>query len=189
MAQRKDQKSAKSKKQKSTHSKPHKNTSPKFEETLDDKSDLTDETETEAWAQQAQSAGEKEANTYEKEEDTFEESFQADAGSNGHGDGNGHNESTSDSREEESVRLDFPYSDMLRAYAPEAMKVADKVATDWQKEGNFMNLGIENPYANMAVSMGLQKAKEVEKKLEEKGVLSAVRMGFEVLKHQVNKRR
>lgn len=98
-------------------------------------------------------------------------------------------EPTSQENSEDNIRLAFPYSDLVRAYAPKAMDVADKVATDWKKEGSFMNLGIENPYANMAVSMGLQKAKELEKKLEEKGVLSAVRMGVEVLKNQVNKRK
>ena len=91
--------------------------------------------------------------------------------------------------EANDVKLDFPYSDLVRAYVPKAMDVADKVATDWKKDGSFMNLGIDNPYANMAVSLGLQKAKEIEKKLDEKGVLSAVRMGVEVLKQQVNKKK
>jgi hypothetical protein len=89
----------------------------------------------------------------------------------------------------EEVKVEFPYSEVVRAYAPKAMEMADKVATDWKKDGSFMNLGIENPYANMAVSMGLKKAKDVEKKLEEKGVLSMVRMGVEALKQQVNKKR
>jgi hypothetical protein len=52
-----------------------------------------------------------------------------------------------------------------------------------------MNLGIENPYANMAVSFSLQNAKKIEKKLEEKGVLPVVRMGFEVLKNKVSKQK
>ncbi len=89
---------------------------------------------------------------------------------------------------ENPVKLDFPYSELVRAYAPKAMDVADKVATDWKKDGSFMNLGIDNAYANMAVSLGLKKAKEIEKKLDEKGVLSAVRMGVEVLKQKVNKK-
>lgn len=91
--------------------------------------------------------------------------------------------------EEQEVKLDFPYAGLVRAYAPKAMDVADKVATDWKKDGSFMNLGIDNTYANMAVSMGLKKAKEIEKKLDEKGVLSVVRMGVEVIKQQVNKKK
>lgn len=97
-------------------------------------------------------------------------------------------QSSDDSSKEEStdeVKLEFPYAELVRAYAPKAMDVAEKVATDWKKDGSFMNLGIENTYANMAVSLGLQKAKELEKKLDKKGVLSAVRMGVEVLKEQV----
>jgi hypothetical protein len=90
---------------------------------------------------------------------------------------------------EEEVKVEFPYSELVRAYVPKAMDVADKVATDWKKDGSFMNLGIENPYANMAMSLGLKKAKEIEKKLDEKGVLSAVRMGVEVIKQQVNKKK
>ena len=89
----------------------------------------------------------------------------------------------------DDVKIEFPYSELVRAYAPKAMDVAEKVATDWKKDGSFMNLGIDNPYANMAVSMGLKKAKELEKKLDEKGVLSVVRMGVEVLKQQVNKKK
>ena len=89
----------------------------------------------------------------------------------------------------DDVKIEFPYSELVRAYAPKAMDVAEKVATDWKKDGSFMNLGIDNPYANMAVSMGLKKAKELEKKLDEKGVLSVVRMGVEVIKQQVNKKK
>ncbi|MFN9067348.1 MAG: hypothetical protein ACK5V3_08980, partial [Bdellovibrionales bacterium] len=64
---------------------------------------------------------------------------------------------------------------------------ADRALADWKHEGSFMNLGIQNPYANMAVSIGLQNAKKVEKKLEEKGVLPVVRMGFEVLKNKLKR--
>lgn len=118
-----------------------------------------------------------------------------------HGQHNGHKahaESADKSSQESSqqndeasdeVKIEFPYSELVRAYVPKAMDVAEKVATDWKKDGSFMNLGIDNPYANMAVSMGLKKAKELEKKLDEKGVLSVVRMGVEVLKQQVNKKK
>lgn len=122
-----------------------------------------------SWAEQAQHEGEHEANVYNEKQ--------------------AHSEPEYSTEEPQDSRLEFPYSDLLRAYVPEAMKVADKAVTDWKHNGSFMNLGIENPYANMVISTGLQKAKEVEKKLEAKGVLSTVRMGFEVLKQQVNKRK
>lgn len=102
--------------------------------------------------------------------------------------------STSDSstssethHEESPIRVEFPYSEVVRSYVPDAMAVADRALADWKQEGSFMNLGIENPYANMAVSLGLQNAKKIEKKLEEKGVLPVVRMGIEVLKNKVKK--
>lgn len=91
--------------------------------------------------------------------------------------------------EEMPVRAEFPYSDVIRTYVPDAMAVADKVVMDWKGEGSFMNLGIENQYANMAVALGLQNAKKIEKKLEEKGVLPLVRMGLEVIKTKVNKQK
>lgn len=87
------------------------------------------------------------------------------------------------------IRVQFPYSDVVRSYVPDAMAIADKALIDWKSEGSFMNLGIENPYANMAVSLSLQNAKKIEKKLEEKGVLPVVRMGFEVLKSKVSKQK
>ena len=95
-------------------------------------------------------------------------------------------QSTSD---EAPIRVEFPYSDLVRSYVPDAMAIADKALGDWKTEGSFMNLGIENPYANMAVSLSLQNAKKIEKKLEEKGVLPVVRMGFEVLKSKVQKQK
>ena len=98
-----------------------------------------------------------------------------------------HDEEADEHKDE--VKIEFPYSELVRAYVPKAMDVAEKVATDWKKDGSFMNLGIDNPYANMAVSLGLKKAKELEKKLDEKGVLSVVRMGVEVIKQQVNKKK
>ncbi len=118
----------------------------------------------------------------------FQESFEASSAADSQASGEGMSDQDSD-QEAQVNRIEFPYSEMVRAYAPNTMKVMDRVVTDWKHEGNFMNLGIENPYANMAVSLGLQKAKEVEKKLDERGVLSAVRMGLEVLKQQVNKKK
>lgn len=99
------------------------------------------------------------------------------------------NASADHATDEAPIRVEFPYSDVVRSYVPDAMAIADKALGDWKTEGSFMNLGIENPYANMAVSLSLQNAKKIEKKLEEKGVLPVVRMGFEVLKSKVSKQK
>lgn len=104
-------------------------------------------------------------------------------------DQSGHKFTSETSEDTAPIRVEFPYSDVVRSYVPEAMAIADKALGDWKTEGSFMNLGIENPYANMAVSLSLQNAKKIEKKLEEKGVLPVVRMGFEVLKSKVQKQK
>lgn len=85
----------------------------------------------------------------------------------------------------EKVTIEFPYSELLRAKAPKAFDVAEKVATDWKNEGDFTDLGIGHPVADIVASQTLQKAKEVEKKLDEKGVFSIAKMGFEIAKNQV----
>jgi hypothetical protein len=88
-------------------------------------------------------------------------------------------------KEKESVKIDFPYSEILREKAPKAFEVAEKVATDWKNEGDFTDLGITHPVAGIVASQALMKAKEVEKKLEEKGVFTIAKMGFEIAKSQV----
>lgn len=87
--------------------------------------------------------------------------------------------------EKEPVKIEFPYSEILREKAPKAFEVAEKVATDWKNEGDFTDLGITHPVAGIVASQALTKAKEVEKKLEEKGVFTMAKMGLEIAKSQV----
>ena len=140
----------------------------------------------------SQAEAQAEKNTVVQEETSYEE-IHAEVHTETHQEEVQHQEVHAETHHEEvepeETHLQFPYSELIRAYVPKAMNMADKVADDWKKDGSFSNLGIENPYANMAVSLGLKKAKEIEKKLDEKGVLSAVRMGVEVLKQQVQKRK
>lgn len=88
--------------------------------------------------------------------------------------------------EKEQVRIEFPYSEILRSQAPKAFEVAEKLATDWKNEGDFSDLGITHPVAGMVAAQALTKAKEVEKKLEEKGVISMAKLGFAIAKSQVD---
>jgi short subunit dehydrogenase-like uncharacterized protein len=83
------------------------------------------------------------------------------------------------------VKIEFPYSDIIRAQVPKTFEIAEKVATDWKHEGDFTDLGITHPVAGIVASQALQKAKDVEKKLEEKGVFSMAKMGLEIAKAQV----
>ncbi len=87
--------------------------------------------------------------------------------------------------EKEKVTIEFPYSELIRSKAPKPFEIAEKVATDWKHEGDFTDLGITHPVAGIVASQALQKAKDVEKKLEEKGVFSIAKMGFEIAKSQI----
>lgn len=84
-----------------------------------------------------------------------------------------------------SVKIEFPYSDLVRARIPKAFEVAEKVATDWKNEGDFSDLGLPHPLADVVASQALKKAKEVEKKLEEKGVFTVAKMGLQIAKMQI----
>lgn len=94
-------------------------------------------------------------------------------------------DSKTEAKGNEKVTIEFPYSNLLRSKAPKAFDVAEKVATDWKNEGDFTDLGISHPVAGIVASQALQKAKLVEKKLEEKGVFSLAKMGLEIAKLQV----
>lgn len=93
--------------------------------------------------------------------------------------------SESQNAEKEQVKIEFPYSEMIREKAPKPFEIAEKVATDWKNEGDFTDVGITHPVAGIVASQALQKAKSVEKKLEEKGVFAIAKMGFEIASAQV----
>ena len=106
------------------------------------------------------------------------------------GDENENNEEKTKITEEEvteaaKVKIEFPYSELVRAQIPKAFDVAEKVATDWKNEGDFTNIGLTHPLADAVASQALKKVKEVEKKLEEKGVFSMAKMGLEIAKAQI----
>lgn len=96
------------------------------------------------------------------------------------------NEPDETAPEKEQVRIEFPFSGLIRERVPKAFEVAEKVATDWKNEGDFADLGITHPVAGIVAAQALIKAKEVEKKLEEKGVISMAKMGFAIAKSQVD---
>ncbi|MBC7371278.1 MAG: hypothetical protein H7326_06930 [Bdellovibrionaceae bacterium] len=90
-------------------------------------------------------------------------------------------------KEEKKIHIEFPYSEMIRARAPKFFEVAETVATDWVNDGNFENVPVGHPVAQMTVAAGLRKAKEVEKKLEEKGVFMMAKMGLEFAKSKLKR--
>lgn len=80
------------------------------------------------------------------------------------------------------IHLEFYGSEALRQKAPQAFELAEAVAEEWVKDGNFQKLPISSPLAQLVAAVGLQSAKRVEKKLEEKGVITMAKMGFEFAK-------
>lgn len=86
----------------------------------------------------------------------------------------------------EKVKIEFPYSEVLRDRVPKAFDVAETVATQWKNNEKFENIGFSHPLAEIAAVKTLEKAKEVEKKLEEKGVFAITKMGAELAKSKIN---
>lgn len=86
------------------------------------------------------------------------------------------------------IHIEFPYSELVRAKVPKAFEVAENVAEEWVNDGNFENIPVGHPLAQITVAAGLRKAKEVEKKLEERGVFAMAKMGIEYAKMKINKK-
>lgn len=99
----------------------------------------------------------------------------------------GPDESVEAASEEEHIHIEFPYSDLLRARVPKAFELAETVATEWSTGGDFRDLPIGPPIARMTVGAGLRKAKAVEKKLDDAGVISMARMGVEFAKSKLKR--
>lgn len=89
----------------------------------------------------------------------------------------------------EKIHLDFYGSDIIREKAPKVMELADTVVDEWIQDGEFEGLPVGHPLAQLAAAKVLRKAKDVEKKLEEKGVFAIAKMGAEYVKAEINKRR
>lgn len=90
--------------------------------------------------------------------------------------------------ERKKIHIEFPYSELVRAKVPKAFEVAENVAEEWVNDGSFENLPVGHPLAQITMAAGLRKAKEVEKKLEEKGVFMMAKMGLEFAKSKMKKK-
>lgn len=95
---------------------------------------------------------------------------------------------SSEDHHQEKVSLDFYGSELLRSRVPKAFEVAEAVATEWVNDGRFEGLPVGHPVAQLAAQVSLRKAKDLEKKLEEKGVFTLARMGLELAKSKLRKR-
>lgn len=93
-----------------------------------------------------------------------------------------------DEMNRKKIHIEFPYSELVRSKVPKAFEVAENVAEEWVNDGNFENIPVGHPLAQITVAAGLRKAKEVEKKLEERGVFAMAKMGIEYAKMKINKK-
>ncbi|MGZ3742619.1 MAG: hypothetical protein ACXWRE_11485 [Pseudobdellovibrionaceae bacterium] len=96
--------------------------------------------------------------------------------------------SSEEAPERKKIHIEFPYSDVVRAKLPKAFNLAENVAEEWVNDGDFENVPLPHPLAQLTVAAGLRKAKEVEKKLEEKGVFTIAKMGLEYAKSKLHKK-
>jgi hypothetical protein len=78
--------------------------------------------------------------------------------------------------EPKKVEISFFGSEVLRAKLPKPFEIAEQVATEWVNDGKFDDVKIGHPVADALAQQGLQKAKEIEKKVVESGVLDKVAM-------------
>jgi hypothetical protein len=85
----------------------------------------------------------------------------------------------------QKIQIDFYGKDWLEARAPRAVRSMEIIAEDWVNDGRFEGLPLGHPLMQMLASKSLQKAKEIEKKLEEKGVFFIARTGLELVKSKV----
>ncbi len=84
----------------------------------------------------------------------------------------------------DKVKIEFPYSEIIRDKIPKAFDIAENVATQWKNNDKVENVGLNHPLAEIVAIKALEKAKTIEKKLEEKGVFTMAQMGFEIAKAQ-----
>lgn len=97
---------------------------------------------------------------------------------------NSSNPESSEQPSAEKIRIEFPYSEVIRDRMPKAFDIAENVATQWKNNDKVENVGLNHPLAEIVAVKALEKAKTIEKKLEEKGVFTMAQMGFEIAKAQ-----
>lgn len=102
------------------------------------------------------------------------------------------NDSEEAGNRRKKIQIDFPYSNLIRDKVPKVFEVAETVAEEWVNDGTFEKVleavPAAHPLTQITVAAGLRKAKDVEKKLEEKGVFAMARMGLEYAKAQLNEK-
>lgn len=77
---------------------------------------------------------------------------------------------------EEKIEINFPGSELVRSRFPKPFEVAEKVATEWVKDGDFQNIDVGSPLVQFVTAKGLRQAKDLEKKVLNSPVTEKVAM-------------
>lgn len=86
------------------------------------------------------------------------------------------------------IRVNIKGHEVLNIETPEkVVQLVDAVVEDWKTDGSFNGIPLDHPLAKFVATTGLRKAKDVEKKLEEKGVFAIAQMGLSILKSKLKK--
>lgn len=72
---------------------------------------------------------------------------------------------------------------IMKSSFPKSFEFAERIVEDWKQDGDFSELPIDQPLVQFYVGLGLRKAKQTEKDLEQKlettGVLPVVRQQWQ----------
>lgn len=86
------------------------------------------------------------------------------------------------------LRLNIKGQEILNLETPDkVVELMDAVVEEWKTDGSFNSIPVANPVALVLAAKGLRKAKEIEKKLEEKGVFAMAQMGLSIIKTKLKK--
>lgn len=81
---------------------------------------------------------------------------------------------------------------IMKSSFPKPFEIAEKVVEDWKDDGDFSELPIEQPLLQFYLGLGLRKAKQTEKELEQKlevaGVLPVFRQQWQKAQKFINKK-
>lgn len=97
------------------------------------------------------------------------------------------NEGRASAAGQKDFNLDFPYSELVKMKFPKSFSFAEKLAGDWTQDGDFSELPVEPAIAQFWVAEGLRRAKKVEKKLDQIGVLPLLRYQASKIREKLGK--
>ncbi len=89
--------------------------------------------------------------------------------------------------EPEKFELNFPGSFLIKAKAPRAFELAERLAGDWVNDGKFESLPVGHPLAQILAAKVLTKAKDVEKKALNSTPFALAKIGLEYAKSKIKR--